>query len=165
MSLSLNQFKLEPVVGMLTEEPNFNVFSCELATDGEEVNMAGQAVAFSHESGDQIIVTRQDTHFKGDYLGFVAYDTRRNMRGHGDLLRVASYGSVIYLYSLASFNRGDYLKWSDIKNAEGNTGVQKYNIGGGDLNTRIGRALDNATGDNQLVRVYVQTPKSAARNA
>jgi hypothetical protein len=155
MSLTptLNQFRLSPVKGTLTGAPNFNIINCQVS-DGETTDLVpGQAVKLKDDVNAQIIVTAA-TGASDDIFGFVAYDVRDTNKPEKGQVRIAIEGSVMYLEAQSVIARGAYLKYNPTGQiVEGQDGTT----------TRIGRTFDKTTTtDPKLIRVYIQTPKSAA---
>ena len=157
MSLSptLNQFRISPVKGTLTQEPNFNIINCQVASDEATALVPGQAVVLDDEDSSQIIVTAA-TGESDELFGFVVYDVRDTEKPAKGQVRIAIVGSVMYMESQTAITRGQYLKYIP-------TG-QLVADQGGDTTTRLGHALDASPDTTpKLIRVYIQTPKSAAR--
>lgn len=147
MYQNLNAINQSPNKGEVKAIPNPNTVSCMiLGTSTRSPFVAASPVTLVSATGNETIVDlARDT---DTIFGFIIYGPKRNKWKPGDRVEVAMSGSVMEMESEAAFNRGQVL---EIESA----GTKVIAWAGS--KAHIGRALDTATGPNQLVRVFIST--------
>lgn len=148
MTQNLNQFKPTSEKGMLDLAINWNLFDCRIdpASVADFSDANGFAVKIVDVDGKSIMVDLA-TAASDDIFGFVPYEVKTNSYVAGDFIRVASLFGTMKMEASAAIARGADL---EILPA-GNKVIT--NAGG----TSIGRALDKAATDGDLIRVLIKT--------
>jgi len=148
MTQNLNQFKPTSEKGMLDLAINWNQFDCKIdpASVADFTNANGFAVKIVDVAGKSIMVDLA-TAAADDIFGFVPYEVKTNSYVAGDFIRVASLSGVMKMEASAAIARGADLEILP-------TGNKVLTNAGG---TSIGRALDKAAADGDLIRVLIKT--------
>ncbi len=149
MSLAQNQLAQTPIQGEvdLLLQPNF--IGCCVKSDEATALIPGQAVKIV-DSADGVPKVTAATADTDDIFGFIAYNGKDKNYPAGAAVDVAFYrGNVMYMTSNASFARGAQLMVV-ISGSKVATATSSKRI--------IGRALDQAGGSNELVRVLIDLP-------
>lgn len=150
MVQQLNQFSQAPVLGQLDLKGfGSNVMSAVVADAQAVPLIAGQPVKLGTTNGGppQVIGLAANTDLS---WGFVCYNTKDASFPADSKCEVALLNSVMYMNSGAAITRGGLVEV--VYATPGNV------ITSGGTNPVVGFALDGATGANQLIRVYVQSP-------
>lgn len=144
---NLNQFAMTAIKGGLAQSPSGSVLSCQIATNSGSTFYGGTAVKLIAGTSQQILVEK--TAATEAIFGFVIYNPKKpSGNTAGDTIEVALPGSIMYMESSASFNRGQLVE-------QVATGDKVAAYAG--VNTTVGVALDTSSGANQLVRVMIRT--------
>jgi len=147
MPVNQNQFQQAPIKGQLDLTRNNNVMTMQIdPASGEAELIPGEAVKLVDVDGSVPVVDKA-----GDsdvVFGYVVYTTKQNTREPGDVIEVAFFGSVQWLEAAAAIARG-----AEVELISASNKVQTSST-----STKIGFAIDKATGDLDLVRILLQTP-------
>lgn len=152
MTQSMNQFSQAPVQGMLDLRFNGQTISCQ-GGSGASGLVAGQAVKME-DSADgipKVVAASADT---DDVFGFINIDQKSSSFDEGDKMEVSALrGNVMYMTASAAIARNAkvMIVVSGNKVATATSGK-----------TIVGRALDKAAADGDLIRVAIDLPGSAA---
>ena len=148
MTQSLNQIRPTSEKGMLDLAINWNLFDCRIdpASVADLSNANGFAVKIVDVAGKSIIVDLA-TAATDDIFGFIPYEVKTNTYAAGDFLRVASLFGVMKMEASAAIARG-----ADLEILPAGNKVVTQSTG-----TSIGRALDKAAADGDLIRVLIKT--------
>lgn len=153
MALTLNQFSLEPVQGMLDLSIQPNTIACQVDASQGTALIAGQAVTMVDSAGGvpKVIAAAADT---GDVFGFVNYNEKDIDFPAEAKVEISMFrGNVMFMTSNAAIAR----------NAQVMIVVSGSKVATATSNKRvIGRALDKATDANQLIRVLIDLPGALA---
>lgn len=153
MAQSLNAFSQEPVQGNLDLQVDMATLSCKVYTSESGVLIPGQAVKIVDSAGGvpQVTAVAADT---DDVFGFVNYSQKDQEFSAGMSVEISFFrGNVMYMTSSAAIAR--------------NAKVMVV-VSGSKVATRastgicIGRAIDKATGGDQLIRVLIDLPGVAS---
>lgn len=147
MTQSLNQFKQSVEKGLLDLEPN-ELFSGQI--DPASVADFTEANAFAVKITDtagKVITFDLATANTDDVFGFLPFAVRTNNYSAGSPVGVVSFGGVMHMEASAAIARGALLEIVP-------TGNKVVTQSGG---TVIGRALDKASADGDLIRVLIST--------
>lgn len=144
MAQNVNQFAMTPEKGLMTLEPNWSTFNCQVAASEAGTLVPGQAVLISDVTGEQIPVVKAAATTDAIF-GIIPLSVKKNEYVAYDQVKIARGGDVIFLEAAAAIARGALLEFvvSGNKVQTKNTGVQ------------IGRALDKATASGQLIKVLL----------
>ena len=144
MVQSINQFEMGKEKGQLDLRFNGNTFSCRADT----VLVPGQAVKLVDVAGGipNVTAIEADTDM---VFGFVTKSTRRDAIAVGDVIEVSATGNIMYMEAGAAIACGN----SVMPVVTGS----KVIIATGATKSVIGIALDKATADTNLIRVYIKT--------
>lgn len=148
MTQNLNQTRPTSEKGMLDLAINWNLFDCRIdpASVADFSNANGFALKIVGVAGKSIMVDLA-TLADDDIFGFAPYEVKTNSYVAGDFIRAASFFSVMKMEASAAIARG-----ADLEIVP--TGNKVATNSGG---TSIGRALDIATADGDLIRVLIKT--------
>lgn len=146
--LNQNQFAQQPIIGSvdLTVGPA-NVISVLLNPDSVSANpiTAGQGVKLIAGDSTQILVDVvadvQDLPF-----GLIVFDNKKNTYLAGRTVEIALEGTVMVMECSAAINRGAFVSLTP----SGPTVVTQT------TGARLGVALDQTDGANQLLRIMIQ---------
>lgn len=154
LSLNQNQFAQSAMLGMVTNDPQPETFSCQLnpSSDWTGPITAGQSVMLSDVTGPQIIVepcaADDDAVF-----GVIAYNLRKNSYELGDIVSVVGDGGVLLLKSSAAIARGAKVGTTNQTVATDDPTVATQTTA---EKAVTGIALEKATAANQLIKVLVR---------
>ncbi len=143
---SLNQLNQTPVKGDLKAVPSPETVSCQILPTSSNSFVAASPVKLISGTSQQLLVDLAGN--TDSILGFIIYSPRKNQYKAADRIEVAMKGSVMEMESGAAFNRGQMLEF-----VSAGTLVIAYK----GVNSFIGKALDQASAANQLVRVLIDT--------
>jgi hypothetical protein len=146
MYQNLNAINQSSNKGEIKGVPNPNTVSCMILSTSTNSLVAASPVKLVVATGNELIVDLAGN--TDSVFGFIIYGPKRNKWKKSDRVEVALSGSVMEMESGGAFNRGQILEFLP-------AGTQVIAWGGS--NAHIGRALDTATGPNQLVRVLIST--------
>lgn len=142
---NLNQVAQTPIKGRVTHLPNPATISCQISPVSTQTLYPASAVVLTTDTANMITVDKSTP--SQNVFGFVCWNPKKpNGWVAYNKVEIALPGSVMVMESAAAFNRGTILD-QVVLNDQVTTHVSA---------TPIGIALDNATGANQLVRVYIQ---------
>lgn len=153
MSQILNQFSQNVEQGELSLALNTNTIAAQVYESESAPLVAGQAVKIVDTAGETPIVTAV-TADTDDVFGFVNYNQKDQSYGAGERLEISYFrGNVMWMTASAAIAR----------NAQVMVVVSGNKIATATSAKRIiGRLLDKATGDNDLVRVVIDLPGGLA---
>lgn len=147
---SSNQFKQSPEKGLLDEKIGAQIFPCSVDDSEAGTLVPGQAVKMVDSIGGvpKVIASTAQT---DDHFGFVQYDYRKTTFKAGDALEIVRKGILILEASEAIARNG---KVSAVISGAKVEAADTTEI-------IIGRALDKATANGDLIRVIVDLPGQA----
>lgn len=153
MSQQLNQFRLAPIQGEMDIGPQPSTISCQVDSGQATALVAGQAVTMVDSAGGvpKVIAAAAND---SDVFGFVNYNIKDQSFSALDKVEISFFrGNVMYMTASAAIARNAkvMIVVSGSKIATATTGK-----------TIIGRALDKAAADGDLIRVVIDLPGSAA---
>lgn len=144
MTALSNQFTITPVKGQLTGAPNWDTLNCIVDANQASALVPGQAVLIKDVAGAQIPV--EDIAAVGnDIFGFVTYSVKKDSYGAGEQIKIAKDGDIMYMEASAAIARG-----ADVEVVISGNKVATQSAG-----TTIGKALDKAAADGDLIRVLI----------
>lgn len=147
MTQSLNQFNQSTEQGVLDLALNPNILSCRIAAGSVEDFVAGTAVTLSDVAGKILVVDKAA--IDDDILGFVVYSVKKSVPVAGDFIEVAISGSFMQMTASAAIARG-----ADLEIVVASDKVATAATVGA---TVIGKAIDKAAADGDLIRVVIST--------
>ena len=153
LSLNQNQFTQSTILGMVTNDPQPETFTCQLDPNSTWATpiTAGQAVKFTATAGSVILV--EPTSAATDKVfGVIAYNLRKATMVLGDYVEVVGPGGVIMLKSSAAIARGDTVA---VTNQTVGTNDPTIATNTTASNAVIGVALEPASAANLLIKVKV----------
>ncbi len=147
MAQNPNQFVQSPEKGQNDLTINPSVFSVQVDAAQATALVPGQLVKMSTTAGGVPKVIASAA-VGDDHFGVVVFNRKTSSFPALSMMEVAAWGSVVYMEASAAITRGAAVAFaaSGLKVA---TAVS--------TNTIVGRALDTASGDGSLVRVYLST--------
>lgn len=145
MTQNVNQFGMSLEKGLLTLSKD-NLFDVKVDDASVATLVNGAAVKITDTTDSQITVNIA-TAATDPIFGFVVYESRKNAHVAGDLIRIACIGSVMQMEASAAIARGATVEIVP-------TGEKVVTRSTG---TVIGRALDKAAADGDLIRVLIST--------
>lgn len=145
MTQNVNQFGMSLEKGLLTLSKD-NLFDVKVDNASVATLVNGAAVKITDTTDSQITVDIA-TATVDPVFGFVVYESRKNSHTAGDFVRVACIGSVMQMEASAAITRGATVQIVP-------TGEKVVTRSTG---TVIGRALDKAAADGDLIRVLIST--------
>lgn len=152
-TLNQNQFKPTPIQGQLDLMFNPNTISGQVYASEATALVPGQAVKIvDSDSGVPTVTTcTADT---DDVFGFVNYNLKNPTFPAGTVLEISNFrGNVMYMTASAAIS----------KNAKVMIVVASQKVATATSGkTIIGRALDKASADGDLIRVEIDLPGTAA---
>lgn len=146
MTQTSNQFAQTTEKGLLSEAINHNIFNVRIDPASVATLNGGAPIKIVDVAGEQIIVDLA-TAAADDIFGFLPIGIKKNEFVAGDLYEVAINMSVMYMEASAAIARG-----ADLEILPAGVKVVTQSAG-----TSIGRALDKATADGDLIRVLIKT--------
>lgn len=149
MTVNQNQFQQSVVKGQLDLRMSPSVLSCRVKSDEAAPLVPGQAVTVVDSGGGTPEVTAA-TGAGDDIFGFVSYNPKQASYSAGEALEIVfGHGSVQYMEASAAVAR----------NAEVAIVVTDQKVKTAVATERVvGRALDKASADGDLIRVIVNLP-------
>lgn len=153
MSQLQNQFAQSPTQGGLDLKFNSQTISCQVDVSSASPLIAGQAVKMVDSAGGVPKVVECAAN-DDDVFGFVNYSLKDASFGDYDQVEVSAFaGNVMWMTASAAIARNAkvMIVVSGSKVATATSGK-----------TIVGRALDKAAADGDLIRVYIDLPGSAA---
>jgi len=145
MTQNVNQFGMSLEKGLLTLSKD-NLFDAKIDSASVATIPSGSAVKITDTTDAQITVDLA-TAATDPVFGFVVYESRKNSFVAKDFVRVACIGSVMQMEASAAISRGATVQIVP-------TGEKVVTRSTG---TVIGRALDKASADGDLIRVLIST--------
>lgn len=152
-SLSQNQFAPVPIQGQMDLRYNPGTISAQL--DATEVGtlVPGQAVKIYNSAGGvpKVVACAADS---DDVFGFINYDLKQQTFTGGDRVELSAMrDSVMYMTASAAIARNAKVAVviASKKIVTATTGM-----------TIVGRALDKAAADGDLIRVFIDLPGATA---
>jgi hypothetical protein len=150
MALDQNQFAQTVVQGMIALDKSVGTISVQIDASSGGGLVPGQAVKMVDSAGGipKVVECAATT---DDVFGFINYDMRRAMFGVGDKVEISSmHGNIMWMTASAAIARNAkvmlVIAGSKVVTA-GTTG-----------NVIIGRALDKAAANGDLIRVIIDLP-------
>lgn len=153
MSLQQNQFNQSPVQGQMDLRFNSETISCEVDVSSAGSLPAGQAVKMVDSAGGvpKVVECSADS---DDVFGFINYNIKNRLFNVGDAVEVSAFrGNVMYMTASAAIARNAKVM---IVVASDKVATRS---GGG---VCVGRALDKASADGDLIRVIIDLPGVAS---
>lgn len=151
-----NQFFPNPVRGGLALSPNLNIFDVEIDENDDAEYVAGQPVDLRPFTlSNTTIIVKFVTSLTDSVFGFVVDDTRASsfsVASRKKHFRVALEGGIMYMESSSVIPRGSQVRLT----VDLIINPKISNEGSGSI---IGIALDRAAGANELIRVFINTPR------
>lgn len=147
MTQILNQFAQSTEKGVLDLALNPNLITCRIAEGSSDDFVAGTAVTLSDVAGKIFVVDKSA--IDDDIFGFVVYSAKKSVPVAGDFIEVAIAGSVMQMEASAAVARG-----ADLEIVVASDKVATLATSGA---TFIGKALDKAASDGDLIRVGIST--------
>lgn len=153
MALNQNQFTQATVQGQMDLKFQPSVLSCQIDTTSAGALPAGQAVKIVDSAGGipKVVECAADT---DDVFGFLIYDMRRATFEVGDKVEVAALrGNVMYMTASAAIARNAKVAIVVASDKVVTATTTKV---------VVGRALDKAAADGDLIRVVIDLPGVSA---
>ncbi|PHS61010.1 MAG: hypothetical protein COB09_18865 [Thalassobium sp.] len=144
MTQGLNQFAMTAEKGQLTLDPNWDTLNCQVDNGQVADLVTAQAVLLATTTGAQLPVI-SITAVTDAIFGFVTYNTRTDSYAANKQVKIARRGDVMIMEASAAITRGALLEVL----IAGNKVVTKTS------GTTIGKALDIALADGDLIRVEI----------
>lgn len=146
MTQELNQFEQSTEKGVLDKNRNYNLFDAKVASGSGNTLTGGTAVVIQDEAGKVLTIDKAAA-ITDDIFGIVLYESRKNSFVADDFVRIAFNNSVVNMEASAAIAKGAALEvvLTGDKVATQSTG------------TTIGRALDKASADGDIIRVLITT--------
>ena len=148
-SPSLNKFSLSPVQGQLDLNLQPNTIAVQVGSGQATDLVPGQAVKMTTGAGGLPIVIAAAAD-SDDIFGFLNYDLKDNSLGALAIGQISMRGNVMWMTAAGAIARG-----AKVNVVIASVKVQTDAAGG---QTVIGRALDPASADGDLIRVLIGTP-------
>jgi hypothetical protein len=142
----MNAMGQKPLKGELCAVPNPSTISAQIYPSSTDTLYAGSAVKLISAVSKTVLVDLCGS--SNSVFGFIIYNPKKNVYTAGDIVEIALPGSVLYLEAREAISRGNILEYHP-------TG-SKVIISNG-TNPVCGIALDDASGDEELLRVLVQS--------
>lgn len=153
MTLNINQFALTPVQGQLDLQPEGATISCQIDASSAGNLVAGQAVKIVDNAGGvpKVVEAAADS---DDIFGFLNYDVKDNDYDAGTQVEVSFFrGNIMFMTASAAIAR-------NAKVMVVVSGSKVATRAGGGI--CIGRAIDKAAADGDLIRVVIDLPGVAS---
>ena len=147
MTQNLNQFAPTTEQGLLDLARNYNLISCRIDPASVAVFTAGTAVKLTDVAGKILIVEKAV--IGDDIYGFVVYSNKKLAPSAGDFIEAALFSSVMYMTASAAIARNANLQIVSASNKVATLAT----VGA----TFVGRAIDKAAADGDLIRVMIAT--------
>jgi hypothetical protein len=153
MSLNINSFGLSTVQGKLDEQHNPSTFPAQIDSSSAGNLVPGQAVKIVDSAGGVPKVVECAAN-SDDVFGFINYDIKSQAFNAGDRVELSAFrGNVMYMTASAAIARNAKVSIviSGSKVVTASTGL-----------TIVGRALDKASANGDLIRVMIDLPGTTA---
>lgn len=147
MTQNLNQFAQSTEQGILDLAFNSNVFSCRIDPASVAKFASGTAVKLTDAAGKVMLVEKAT--IGEDIFGFIVYSIKKSIPVAGDLIEVAFSGSVMQMTASEAIARG--------VNVEIVSASDKVAPADTTAATIVGKAIDKAAADGDLIRVMIST--------
>jgi hypothetical protein len=154
MTVSPNQFGMEVVQGQLDLQGfGSNVITCAVSLSEAGTLVAGTSVQLEDSAGGlpKVLKRSADT---DPLFGFVVRNLKDSDFVAGSKVEVAIVNSVQYMTASAAIARG-----ASVETVVASDKVATLATSGAPV---AGLALDKAAADGDLIRIYVQSPATAA---
>lgn len=142
----LNQFEQSQVKGILDLGFNANVLTAQVKSSSVNTLVGGSVVVLQDEAGKVMTVDKAAA-ITNDILGVVLYEVKKSSFVANDFVRVAFANSVVVMEASAAIAKG-----ASVEAVLAGDKVATQATG-----TTIGRALDKASADGDLIRVLIKT--------
>lgn len=149
MALSQNQFAMTVIQGVCTLQLQPNTISCEIDSTSAGSLVPGQAVTMVDSSNGipKVVEAAANT---DDIFGFINYNQKNATFSAYDKVEVSIFrGNVMWMTVSAAVAR-----WAKLMIVVSGSKVATATVG----KTVIGRALDKASANNDLIRVFIDLP-------
>jgi hypothetical protein len=147
---TVNQFQLAREKGTISPSSAAeNVYYCRVDASEAGTLVAGSAVKIKDVVGKQIIVEAVAA-ISDDIFGFVVYNVKKSDYVANDVLNVATDNTVIMMEAGAAIAGGVYLQYT----ITGAKVITAATVGA----RIIGKALNKAAADGDLIPVLTKTP-------
>ena len=153
MALNINQFALTSTQGQLDAQRNTQTISCQVDVSSAGGLVPGQAMKMVDSAGG-VPKLVECSAASDDVFGFINYDIKSKTFAVGDRVEVSfNYSNVMYMTASAAIARNSKVMVviSGSKVATATTG-----------NMIVGRALDKAINNGDLIRVTILLPGTLA---
>lgn len=148
MTQNSNQFNITPEKGMLTLLPNTNVANCKVDVNETATLVPGDPVVLKDVSGTIIIVEKAAA-LTDDVFGFVAKSIKQTEYVAEDMVQIAFADCCMKMEASAAIARG--------ANVQIDPSTSKVATKAA-TNTVVGKALEKAAADEDLINVLILTP-------
>jgi hypothetical protein len=142
----LNQFEQSQVKGLLDLGFNANILNAQVKSSSVNTLVGGSAVVLQDEAGKIMTVDKAGA-TTDDIIGVVLYEVKKSSFVANDFVRVAFANSVVVMEASAAIAKG-----ADVEVVLSGDKIATKTTG-----TTIGRALDKASADGDLIRVLIKT--------
>lgn len=150
---NINSFAQTPIQGQLDLETNTNTISVKIQAGDGITLVPGQSVK-QVDSSEKVIVVEPCAADDDDIFGFINFGGKRPVYRNGDFAEISyNQGNVMFMTASEAMASG-------AKVMVVIAGVKIANATA--TNRIIGRLLDKATADGQLVRVTINLPGALA---
>lgn len=147
MTQILNQFAQSTEQGLLDLALNPNILNVRIDPASTDDFVAGTAVTLTDAAGKVTLVDKAA--IDDDILGFVVYSAKKSVPVAGDFIEVAIQGSVMHMTASEAIARG-----GSVEIVVASDKVAPADTAGA---TIVGKALDKAAADGDLIRVIIGT--------
>ena len=156
LTQNMNQFKQEPVLGLVDEIPTPDVVSAQiLPASVATAIQVGSLVKLVTGTSGAILVDVVTGPTDGPVFGVIAYNERKNIYAAGDLVEIVTGGGYVYMKSSAAITRGTSVAGTAATTTADPTVATDTTSG----HYVCGVAVDEATAANQLIRVKMSPSK------
>lgn len=149
MALNVNQFAVQQIKGVLDLAYNTTVITCTVKSDEGTALVPGQAVKLVDSAAPSPVVTTATVN-TDDVFGFVVYNPKINAFAANQQVDIAVMGGTVMVMEASAA----IARWAPVSIVV--TG-QKVVTASGAL-VVVGRALDKAAADADLIRVWINLP-------
>jgi len=145
MALNQNQFAMQTLAG--TKVYGTNVQTVEFYSASPTATITpGEMVVLASTTAPLVTKVAKGTALTDPFYGVVLTHPLKDSFAVGDKMEIACYGVVVMMTASASMTGGDYAQY------DYSTGKIATRTGN---NTIVGQVLENASGNNALVRMSV----------
>lgn len=145
MTQELNQFSQSTEKGVLDMSVNPNVLNVKIDSSSVNTLTGGSVVVYTDTAGKVITVDKASA-ISDDIAGVVLYEVKKNSFVADDFVRIAFANSVVIMEASSAIAKG-----ADVEAVLTGDKVATQSTG-----TTIGRALDKASTDGDLIRVLIK---------